>query len=136
MNDSRLNYNIEATLFVYGTLMRGFQNPIRKEFLQGSRFLGEGSVLGRLHRVSYYPAAFPSSNSMEVIHGEIYQIRDPNLWCLLDHYEGLDQVPPCEYVRSITSLVQSNNPELSRVWIYWYNWTLNPDHHIPSGRFL
>ena len=135
MKTGRLNFKIEAPLFVYGTLMQGFENPIRNEFLQGSRFVGEGSVLGRLFKVSYYPAAFPSSNSMEVVHGEIYQIRDPNLWSLLDHYEGVDQSPPCEYVRSMTSLVRSNNPALSRVWIYWYNWSLNPDQLLPSGRF-
>ena len=115
--------------------MQGFENPIKNEFLQGSQFLGEGSVLGRLFRVSYYPAAFPSLNFAEVIHGEIYQIRESNLWRLLDQYEGVDQSPPCEYVRSITSLVRSTNPALSRVWIYWYNWTLNPDQRIQSGSF-
>lgn len=135
MNTLRLSFDIEAPLFVYGTLMQGFENPIRNQFLQGSRLLGEGSVLGRLFRVSYYPAALPSSNPSDVIHGEIYQIRDPNLWSLLDQYEGVDQSPPCEYVRAMTSLVQSNNPALSRVWIYWYNWTLNPEQRIPSGSF-
>ena len=135
MNTVRLNFEIEAPLFVYGTLMQGFENPIRNQFLQGSRLLGKGSVLGRLFRVSYYPAALPSSNPSDVIHGEIYQIRDPNLWSLLDQYEGVDLSPPCEYVRAMTSMVQSNNPTLSRVWIYWYNWALNPEQRIPSGSF-
>ena len=131
-----VRHKIEAPLFVYGTLKRGFNNPLKREFIQGTEFLGEGSVHGRLFKVSYYPAALPSSNLAEVIHGEIYQIKNPNLWGFLDEYEAVNQAPPCEYVRSMTSLAHSNIQSLSRVWIYWYNWSINSDHLIPSGRFL
>ena len=42
-------------LFVYGTLMRGFDNPMAQLLSRSADFIGEAHCRGRLYRVTHYP---------------------------------------------------------------------------------
>ncbi len=122
-------------LFVYGTLMRGFKNPLSELFHQNCEFIGQASVKGSLYRITYYPGAVPSQFPEEKVWGELYWIRNSNFWEALDQYEGLDESGPCEYVRDITSLQQSPRHGVCRAWIYWYNWATLKSQKIANGNF-
>ena len=67
-------------LFAYGTLMRGLA---LHRLLEGrARFLGEGTVAGRLYDLGRYPAAVPEGSGL--VQGEVYRVTDPALWPALD----------------------------------------------------
>ena len=42
-------------LFVYGTLMRGYDHPMSRLLSANAAFEGEGSCRGRLHLIRHYP---------------------------------------------------------------------------------
>ena len=42
-------------LFVYGTLMRGFDHPMAKLLSRSAEFCGEARCQGRLYLVKHYP---------------------------------------------------------------------------------
>ena len=42
-------------LFVYGTLMRGFDHPMAQLLSRSADFLGEAQCRGRLHLIKHYP---------------------------------------------------------------------------------
>jgi len=42
-------------LFVYGTLMRGFDHPMAQLLSRSADFIGEGRCQGRLYLVKHYP---------------------------------------------------------------------------------
>jgi gamma-glutamylcyclotransferase (GGCT)/AIG2-like uncharacterized protein YtfP len=76
-----------VNLFVYGTLRRGNNNPHAEWLRANSRFVGEGSITGTLHRVGEYTGLVPGDGP--AVHGEVFELHDPaEAWRLLDEYEG------------------------------------------------
>src|ERR1700726_29247 len=62
-------------LFVYGTLMRGFDHPMAKLLSRSADFSGEAPRRGRLYRVKHYPGLVESEDPSEVVFGEVYRLR-------------------------------------------------------------
>ena len=46
---------ISDRLFVYGTLMRGFDHPMAQLLSRSADFLGAASCGGRLYLIKHYP---------------------------------------------------------------------------------
>ena len=46
---------ISDRLFVYGTLMRGFDHPMAKLLSRSADFIGEATCRGRLYLIKHYP---------------------------------------------------------------------------------
>jgi len=46
---------ISNLLFVYGTLMRGFDHPMARLLSGSAEFIGEARCQGRLYLVKHYP---------------------------------------------------------------------------------
>ncbi|MEQ8353262.1 MAG: gamma-glutamylcyclotransferase family protein [Leptospiraceae bacterium] len=70
------------TVFVYGTLKRGFR---LHHYMKGCDFLGEGFLDGyRLHRITWYPAIRPAPESR--VFGELFQVAEKHL-DILDEVE-------------------------------------------------
>ena len=46
---------ISDHLFVYGTLMRGFDHPMARLLSRSADFIGEARCQGRLYRIKHYP---------------------------------------------------------------------------------
>jgi len=66
---------ISDRLFVYGTLMRGFDHPMARLLSRNADFLGEARCRGRLyrmehHRIKYYPGLVLSDDPADVVFGE------------------------------------------------------------------
>ena len=62
-------------LFVYGTLMRGFDHPMARLLSANADFLGEATCRGRLYLVRHYPGLMLSDDSADVVHGELFRLR-------------------------------------------------------------
>ena len=58
-------------LFVYGTLMRGFDHPMAMLLSRSADFLGEARCRGRLYLVKHYPGLVLSDDPDDVVFGEL-----------------------------------------------------------------
>ena len=129
---------ISDRLFVYGTLMRGFDHPMAQLLSRGADLIGEARCQGRLYLVTHYPALVLSGDPADVVFGELYRLRAPDeLLREFDMYEACGEgfAEPTEYVRRMLS-VTSDNKTAEEAWTYIYNWPVAHLPRIASGRFM
>ncbi len=125
-------------LFVYGTLMRGFDHPMAQLLSRAADFLGDARCQGRLYRVKHYPGLVLSDDPAEVVFGELFRLRAPQeLLREFDMYEACGEgfKEPTEYVRQ-TLRVTLEDGTAGEAWTYVYNWPVAHLPRIASGRFL
>jgi gamma-glutamylcyclotransferase (GGCT)/AIG2-like uncharacterized protein YtfP len=125
-------------LFVYGTLMRGFDHPMAMLLSRAADFIGEARCQGRLYRVKHYPGLVLSDDADDVVFGEVYRLRQPTeLLREFDMYEACGEgfAEPTEYIRQMLP-VTSGDGAVSEAWSYLYNWPVAHLPQIASGRFV
>src|SRR6266403_451182 len=90
-------------LFVYGTLMRGFDHPMAKLLSRSAEFCGEARCRGRLYLVKHYPGLVLSDDADDVVFGELYRLRQlEESFALFDEYEGCGPgVASPQYLRQV-----------------------------------
>jgi gamma-glutamylcyclotransferase (GGCT)/AIG2-like uncharacterized protein YtfP len=124
-------------LFVYGTLMRGFDHPMAQLLSRSADFIGEAACRGRLYLAKHYPGLVRSDDPAEIVFGELYRLRSPDeLLREFDIYEACGEgfKPPTEYVRQMLFVTLADGP--TAAWTYVYNWPVTGLPLIASGRFL
>jgi gamma-glutamylcyclotransferase (GGCT)/AIG2-like uncharacterized protein YtfP len=129
---------ISDRLFVYGTLMRGFDHPMAKLLAANADFLSEATCRGKLYLVRHYPGLVLSDDRTEVVHGELFRLRARDeMLAEFDMYEACGEgfQPPTEYIRQMLSVTLADGSS-SKAWTYVYNWPVAKLPCIPSGRFL
>jgi gamma-glutamylcyclotransferase (GGCT)/AIG2-like uncharacterized protein YtfP len=133
---------ISDRLFVYGTLMRGFDHPMAQLLSRSADFVGEARCRGRLYLVKHYPGLVLSEDPGDVVFGELYRLRAP-AECLreFDMYEACGEgfAEPTEYLRQMLRVTRDGEaPEQawSQAWSYVYNWPVAHLPRIESGRFM
>ena len=125
-------------LFVYGTLMRGFDHPMAKLLSRSADFIGEAKCRGRLYRVKHYPGLVESEDPADAVFGEVYRLRERDaLLREFDMYEACGEgfAQPTEYVRKMLTVTLGDG-SASEAWSYVYNWQVARLPRIASGRFL
>ena len=125
-------------LFVYGTLMRGFDHPMAQLLSRGADLIGEARCQGRLYLVTHYPALVLSGDPADVVFGELYRLGAPGeLLREFDMYEACGEgfAEPTEYVRRMLR-VTSDDGGAEEAWTYIYNWPVARLPRIASGRFM
>ena len=125
-------------LFVYGTLMRGFDHPMATLLARSADFTGEARCRGRLYRVKHYPGLVLSDEAGDVVFGEVYRLRQPKeLLREFDMYEACGEgfTEPTEYIRQILPVTLADDA-VSEAWTYIYNWPVAGLTRIASGRFV
>jgi gamma-glutamylcyclotransferase (GGCT)/AIG2-like uncharacterized protein YtfP len=124
-------------LFVYGTLMKGFDNPTAQYLHSTQEFLGEASFPGLLFKVSFYPGAvfLPVASSM--VHGHLFKIVDnqEELFQQLDDYEGIGShyPKPHDFKREVIP-VYFNGQEVEAL-SYLFNTSYDHYPVISTGKF-
>ncbi|MGA7811142.1 gamma-glutamylcyclotransferase family protein [Bradyrhizobium sp.] len=129
---------ISDRLFVYGTLMRGFDHPMAKLLSGHADFLGEASCQGRLYLVQHYPGLVKSDDPADIVHGELYRLRARDAVLReLDIYEACGEgfAEPTEYLRQMLAVTLADGAA-GEAWTYLYNWPVTQLQRIASGRFL
>ena len=124
-------------LFVYGTLMRGFDHPMAQLLSRSADLIGEARCQGRLYLVTHYPALVLSGDPADVVFGELYRLRAPDeLLREFDMYEACGEgfAEPTEYLRQMLA-VTGEDGALSEAWTYVYNRPVDRLARIASGRF-
>ena len=125
-------------LFVYGTLMRGFDHPMARLLAANADFLGEATCRGKLYLVKHYPGLVLSDDPADITYGELYRLRAPDdLLREFDMYEACGEgfPEPTQYVRQMLQLALADG-SASEAWTYIYNWPVEKLVRIESGRFL
>jgi gamma-glutamylcyclotransferase (GGCT)/AIG2-like uncharacterized protein YtfP len=125
-------------LFVYGTLMCGFDHPVAQLLSRSADFIGEAHCQGRLYLVKHYPGLVLSDDAQDVVCGELYRLRAPaELLREFDMYEACGEgfAAPTEYIRQML-VVMRDDGTATDAWTYLYNWPVAHLPRIVSGRFL
>ncbi|MGY3478759.1 gamma-glutamylcyclotransferase family protein [Bradyrhizobium ottawaense] len=125
-------------LFVYGTLMRGFDHPMARLLAGHADFLGEATCRGSLVLVKHYPGLLLSEAASDIVHGELFRMRVPDeLLGELDMYEACGEgfQEPTEYLRRLIDVTLADGAT-EKAWTYVYNWPVTGLPRIESGRFL
>ena len=128
---------ISDHLFVYGTLMRGFDHPMARLLSRSADFIGEARCQGRLYRIKHYPGLVLSDDPADVVFGELYRLRAPKESLReFDVYEGCGEgfAEPTKYVRQMLSVTLDG--KTAEAWTYLYNWPVTHLPRIASGRFM
>jgi gamma-glutamylcyclotransferase (GGCT)/AIG2-like uncharacterized protein YtfP len=129
---------MQDSLFVYGTLMRGFDHPMAQLLSRSAEFIGEARCQGRLYLVKHYPGMVLSDDPSDVVFGELYRLRSPKeLLREFDMYEACGEgfAEPTEYVRKMLSVTLGDGAP-GDAWTYVYNWPVTRLPRIASGRFM
>ena len=129
---------MQDRLFVYGTLMRGFDHPMAKLLSRSAEFSGEARCQGRLYLVKHYPGLVLSNDPGDVVVGELYRLRQPyELLREFDMYEACGEgfAEPTEYIRQMLP-VRLDDGAARQAWTYLYNWPVAHLPRIASGRFM
>jgi gamma-glutamylcyclotransferase (GGCT)/AIG2-like uncharacterized protein YtfP len=125
-------------LFVYGTLMRGYEHPMARLLSANADFLGEASCCGRLYMVKHYPGLLLSDDAADIVFGELYRLRAvEDMLREFDMYEACGEgfPEPTQYVRQLLTLTLADG-DAREAWTYIYNWPVADLARIESGRFL
>lgn len=122
-------------LFVYGTLLSGYDGEQSRCLAKQATLLGSAKLAGRLFAVTWYPGLVESHEADEIVHGEVHRLHHPArslVW--LDAYEGL--VPGTlhgrEYDRVLRP-VQLLGSAMVDAWVYFYRAGVDGCQPIPSG---
>jgi len=130
-----VNYRI----FVYGTLRRGFHNPVYEYISRYFTFICMAKVKGNLVDMGTYPAGVPSTEEHFIL-GELYQAKEPDefSWAIgqLDDYEGVSVEADEEqlYRRELADVYTDH--EITQAWIYWFNGDVSGKPKISTGDML
>lgn len=123
-------------LFVYGTLMQGFNNPFAEKLHESASFAGYGSFTGRLYQVSWYPGAVYLPDYPLSVYGEVYKLpTKPDLLTELDEYEDItEDKNQSLYLRCTIPVLMQNNM-IIHCWTYIYNQSVAGLREIAGGDF-
>ncbi len=125
-------------LFVYGTLMRGFDHPMAQLLSRSAAFIGEACCGGRLYLIKHYPGLVLSDDPDDRVFGELYRLSQPAaLLREFDMYEACGDgfAAPTEYIRQLLPVMLAEGTAVE-AWTYLYNWPVAHLPRIESGRFM
>jgi gamma-glutamylcyclotransferase (GGCT)/AIG2-like uncharacterized protein YtfP len=129
---------ISDRLFVYGTLMRGFDHPMAQLLSRSADFLGTATCRGRLYLIKHYPGLVLSDEAEDIVFGELYRLRERDaLLAEFDMYEACGEgfPEPRECVRRMLDVTREDCG-VGEAWTYVYNWPVTGLPRIVSGKFL
>ena len=123
-------------VFVYGTLMGGFDRRHRAGIDTRMHLIGRGWISAALFDLGIFPAAIPSPDGC--VWGEVYEMdADPSVMAKLDEIEGYRPSEPDTslYTRAQVS-VTFDDGRVEPAWVYFYNAPLGRAERIESGNYL
>ena len=123
-------------IFVYGTLMAGFDRRRRAGIDTRMRFVGRGWIQAALYDLGLFPAAVPAPDCR--VAGELYEVSDdPSVLAKLDEIEGFRPNEPDAslYMRAQTTVTLESGAR-ETAWVYFYNAPLGQGQLIESGDYL
>ena len=118
-----------SLLATYGTLMRTFGGFERLGVADRLSVVGTCRFEGRLYDLGQFPGAVPSDG---IVHGDLFRLRDPQVWSVLDRYEGYDADRE-EASLFVRRRVDLQEPSDQTAWVYWFSGDPSGSPLVPSG---
>jgi gamma-glutamylcyclotransferase (GGCT)/AIG2-like uncharacterized protein YtfP len=130
--------DMNAHLFVYGSLLSGVRHPMGTRLRGEARLVGTATIEGRLYSLGGYPGLIESREGPYPVHGEIYALADPAAslqW--LDRYEGIVPGKPEQspYRREERPVSLASGARLI-AWVYLYRRSVRMRPEVPGGRWV
>jgi gamma-glutamylcyclotransferase (GGCT)/AIG2-like uncharacterized protein YtfP len=120
-----------SRLFAYGTLRQGVAPAEIAHAVARLRRVGTGVTPGRQFDLGEYPgswfaapgAAAAAPMEWGEIAGEVYDVRDPEIWAQLDRYEGFEASDPAAslFIRRQIEVTLHDGGVPVICWAYEYN---------------
>jgi gamma-glutamylcyclotransferase (GGCT)/AIG2-like uncharacterized protein YtfP len=128
-------------IFIYGTLLRGMQNPMARRLAQEASFISDATFAGKMYLVyddgRVYPGVIESITGQDHVFGEIHRLHQPAAsFAFLDAYEMCSaQFPHPQAYRRCEVAVKTRAGHLLQTWIYLYQWPVEEHNRVVSGDF-
>lgn len=127
-----------ATLFVYGTLRKGFNHPMSKILADSANYIGKGTFSGLLFDRGPYPAAIACDDKDCLVHGDVYELHEVNsILQVMDEYEGVGELLETGVTFERKQVeVRMEDGARHRAWVYLHSGY--SEHFIPieGGDYL
>src|SRR5947207_1608067 len=121
-------------LFVYGTLRRLSRHPMARSLGEQARFMGQGSVAGRLYNLGRYPGMTAAACAADRVVGDVYQLADEDTIRELDRYENAESPLPSYFERGPAE-VRLTDGRLLQAMVYWFRGHVDETQRIASGDY-
>ena len=127
-------------LFVYSSLLKGFQSEEYRYIHQYFSLVGKARVKGILRDLGNNPVVKPTAENY-FIKGELYKINDSDEFSFaigqLDDYEGVrpEAYENPLYKRELAIIFKEDGSQVT-AWVYWYNGNVDGRPVIQSGDVL
>ena len=127
---------VSQKVFVYGTLMGGFDRRRRAGIETRMRLVGHGSIEAAIYDLGIFPAAIPAPDGR--VRGEVYDVEDdPSVLAKLDEIEGYrPSEPDASLYTRVQVPVTLDDGRVETAWVYFYNAPLGRAERIASGDYL
>jgi gamma-glutamylcyclotransferase (GGCT)/AIG2-like uncharacterized protein YtfP len=122
-------------LFVYGTLRRLSPHPMARFLAERARFVGEGTVAGRLYNLGRYPGMIETASGDGRVVGDVYELVDATETLReLDAYEHAESPQPSYFERGHAQVTMADGLKLAAM-IYWFRGHVEKTQWIASGNY-
>ena len=127
-------------IFVYGTLMSSFDNPMAYLLDSNCQLVGKGTLSGKLYDTGDYPVALFEDDTDDAVIGEIHLIHPEKfqqVLNMLDKYLGYveNDEPHSLYLRNILPIADEQGHEVP-CWVYTYNKSIDDFPLIKGGDYV
>ncbi len=108
-------------VFVYGTLRRGGSRAV-PDLFPDAKFVGFGSVQGRLYDFGAYPGFIPSADADSIaVVGEVYCVSQQALRCMDEIEAWHEHNPAGSYYWRRRHLIRLRHGACCEAWVYECN---------------
>ncbi|MGK2230185.1 MAG: gamma-glutamylcyclotransferase (GGCT)/AIG2-like uncharacterized protein YtfP [Methanobacteriota archaeon] len=116
-------------VFLYGSLMRGFESHETVDLRSRAEFAGEAHCVGTLYDLGDHPGMTLEGNGR--VRGELYRVTDDGLIQDLDRFERYypESTDDSVYVRHLEEVVDRD----LNAWVYLYNEPTEDANTVESG---
>ena len=124
------------SLFVYGTLRRGFRLHHYLVRL-GASFQMEARVAAELFDLGSYPGARPAQGSGQWVRGELFQLPQPATDLkVLDRVEDFNATAPerGKFIRDLAEVILATGAR-QLAWVYWLGTNAGAGRRIAQGDY-
>lgn len=124
-------------LFVYGTLMRDQESPVKAMFQESTDFVTQAWCPGLLYDAGGYPGLVEVEDFAHWVKGEVFRLKSSGT--ILEHLDKYEECHPSfpqpwEYHRKQLGVVAASG-ETMDCWVYCYAWDIKDLRLIHSGEW-
>jgi gamma-glutamylcyclotransferase (GGCT)/AIG2-like uncharacterized protein YtfP len=135
LRPNRGRQEMPELLFVYGTLRRLSPHPMAAFLAERARFVGEGTVTGRLYDLGRYPGMTETTYPAERVWGDVYELAaGAQTLEELDRYENAESPLPSFFERGRAEVTLADGNKVQAM-VYWFRGHVAESQRIASGDY-